>query len=472
MNTRLEIPSETTRRLIHAFTGLFSALTPFLFRVPFWVYVLSALFVIGNLWALQKNWFKGMHGIDRKSLGTATFPLALLVALFLTWSQNPTRNFALHCAFLVLAFSDPMASYVGMRVARPHKYRVGAGFKTMEGSLAFGVSAFFLVLLGLWLYGFDQTAGWMALFMGALTAAGAATLAEALGTDGWDNFFIPIAVMVTLVFQYEHSGSAVYVLMALVVGVGFAFAAWKVQFLSESGALTTSLLAAALFGFGGYQWSLPGIVFFVLSSLWSKVGKRRKAAAEFRNEKGSRRDSGQVYANGGVAWALLILYVFLHEEWLFWGFVGAFAAAAADTWATEIGALSKGRTWLFPTFKPTQTGVSGGVSVLGTLGGLLGGASVWLSTYLSWDGAQRGWSAAIILVAATVAMFADSALGTFWQARYRERSGRVVERRTTNGEENEWVGGLKWLNNDRVNFLNTGVGALLSMLGYWLWISG
>jgi uncharacterized membrane protein len=52
---------------------------------------------------------------------------------------------------------------------------------------------------------------------------------------------------------------------------------------------------------------------------------------------------------------------------------GAIAAAAADTWATEIGAHSSERPRLITTGAPVPRGTSGALSVLGTLGGI-GGA--------------------------------------------------------------------------------------------------
>ena len=46
-------------------------------------------------------------------------------------------------------------------------------------------------------------------------------------------------------------------------------------------------------------------------------------------------------------------------------FAGAIAAASADTWATEIGTLSPANPVSIATLRPVQTGMSGGVSILG-----------------------------------------------------------------------------------------------------------
>src|SRR5690606_972928 len=59
-------------------------------------------------------------------------------------------------------------------------------------------------------------------------------------------------------------------------------------------------------------------------------------------------------------------------------FVGIMATVTADTWATELGTLSKQPPRLITTGRMVGTGTSGGVSGLGTLVSLLGGLCIGL----------------------------------------------------------------------------------------------
>ncbi|HFE64799.1 MAG TPA: DUF92 domain-containing protein, partial [Caldithrix sp.] len=78
-------------------------------------------------------------------------------------------------------------------------------------------------------------------------------------------------------------------------------------------------------------WTVPVLAFFVTSSLLSKIGRSRKVQFDLIFEKGDRRDAGQVFANGGVAGLLMILFVFVPMHEIYFMYLAALAAAAADT---------------------------------------------------------------------------------------------------------------------------------------------
>src|SRR5258705_5645214 len=93
------------------------------------------------------------------------------------------------------------------------------------------------------------------------------------------------------------------------------------------------------------------LAFFISSSLLST--------------KQTSRNHRQVLANGGVA-ALAALA----GSWI--GFAGALAAAAADTWASEIGRHSRTLPRLITNGRPVPAGTDGGMTLLGTAGGIAG----------------------------------------------------------------------------------------------------
>lgn len=464
------LTAEGSRRLIHAGTGVFAALTPLFFAAPQPVMLLAAVFVLVNGVAWRRRWFAGMHGVTRASSGTVTFPLALLVAVVAFWWLDPSRRFSIVAAFLLLAVADPLAAVIGTQLRRPGRFAMGTHTRSVAG-----VATFFLLAAGMSVavLGGFYTAGivpWpvetllgVALCVATVTAA-----AEALGGGGWDNLFVPLAACLVFTLFLEAPAGHAHLYGAVLAGLAFGGASYALRFLDRSGAVAGGLLAATLIGVGGLAWAVPAFTFFVLSSLLSKLGRRRKAAAAAGDEKGSVRDAGQVYANGGVGWLLLACYAVYPADALYWGFVGAFAAAAADTWGTEIGTLLGGTPRDIVTLRRVPTGTSGGVSVGGTLGAFAGAASVWVAAALAGGAFVAGVGGRFslaVLGGGVLGSLADSLAGATVQARYRDAAtGFETERAATAGRANRLLRGRSWINNDRVNVLCTLVGALAALL--------
>lgn len=262
----------------------------------------------------------------------------------------------------------------------------------------------------------------------------------------------------------------------LLIGIGcalaIAVAAHRVHALSTSGAIATAILGAVIFGLGGPMWSLPLITFFILSSLLSRVGSRGPRSKERFDtvfEKGSRRDAGQVIANGGVAGVIALAAAFGDpgaRHGFFLAYLGSLAAATADTWGTEIGVLGRGRVVSLVTLRPVPAGTSGGVSLAGSLGAAAGALSVSLSV-LPWE--MDPFRIIIIGVAAGVmGMVIDSAAGALVQARYRcEVCGSRTERRMHCDRPSTLESGYRWVTNDVVNIICCASGAAAAWL---LWL--
>ena len=238
-------------------------------------------------------------------------------------------------------------------------------------------------------------------------------------------------------------------LTAALFGLIIAAASYVFRFLTLSGSIATLVLAVIVFGIGGWQWTIPIVAFFVLSSILSQLGRSRKASFEDVFEKSGTRDWAQVLANGGVAGSLVILsYVFpVYDFYPF--YLGALAAVTADTWGTEIGVLAEGRTISIVTLRPVSGGTSGGISEFGTFGGALGALVIAACGY-PWYTELR--TALIVIVGGIAGSLVDSLLGATLQAQFRcAVCGKTTERLMHCGRETERVSGLRWVGNDLVN---------------------
>ena len=111
---------------------------------------------------------------------------------------------------------------------------------------------------------------------------------------------------------------------------------------------------------------------------------------------------------------IAIVNFLLPFELVYITFLGAIAAATADTWATEIGFFSKKDPRHILNFKTVEKGTSGGVTLLGFVGSALGAGTIaligmnWLNDFpIHW-----------IVLAGFVGSFVDSILGGRIKAKY------------------------------------------------------
>jgi uncharacterized protein (TIGR00297 family) len=449
--------ASATRRLVHVGVCLFVALAPWLFSEPGPLYGLALGFVAVNAAAKTRGWWPGVHAAKSTSWGTVALPLAVVPALAATWSVAPDRRLLFAAAFLVVGFADPAAAWIGERRGGPPLTEAA----TLWGSTAFAGCAG-LLLSGLLLWG-----GWPAAraLPAAAIAAGVATTVEAISRRGWDNLTVAVAVLAVLVPLQGPVATASTLGLALLGGAAFGGAAWRVGALNGPGAAAAALFAATLVGLGGTTWVLPGLAFFVPSSALSVLPD----AGQSEGPAPPRRTLRQVMANGAGAWALLLTAGVAPgaaptlRAACYAGFVGALAAAAADTWATEIGIRYGGAPRALWSGRPVAPGTSGAVTLAGTAAGTVGAAVVAAAPLLADPAGLSVPSVAHGAGAGLVGMGLDSLAGATIQAQYRMAGGEVyTEHPPTPGPDP--VRGWAVVDNEAVNLLGTLGGAAASVV--------
>ncbi len=250
--------------------------------------------------------------------------------------------------------------------------------------------------------------------------------------------------------------------MGAVLSVLAAFAARRARTLARTGAIAASVVGTISLA-AGWSWGALLLSMFVSATALSRLGQREKAERVGSTvEKGGERDATQVLANGGVyAAAALGSLLVPSPMWYAIG-AGALAASAADTWATEVGTLAGGDPISIVSGRRVAAGTSGGISLVGTVAGI--GGAVFIGTAV----AVVHWPVPFIAVAigGVAGALADSLLGATVQARrWCERCGEPTERLVhTCGTPTRHAGGLVGFDNDAVNAVCSGVGALVALL--------
>ena len=259
-----------------------------------------------------------------------------------------------------------------------------------------------------------------------------------------------------------------FAVSSIIAGIAF----WRGS-LSASGATGAVIIGAMTFGFGGWTWGVLLVLFFVTSSALSRFREADKHKAAEASEKGSRRDLGQVLANGGVPAGLaLTSSLATWEGWLAM-FIGALATVTADTWATELGTLSRSPPRLVTTGRVVAAGTSGGISALGTLAAVAGGAMIGLAAGLMPNGLPWWIALPLGLVSGLAGSLIDSLLGASLQRQgYCPSCQAATEARIHHcGAASNLTRGCSWLGNDAVNFLASLGGGLIALV-FWLCLTG
>lgn len=238
-----------------------------------------------------------------------------------------------------------------------------------------------------------------------------------------------------------------------------AFAAFRIGALDPSGAFVAFFVGTLCFGSLHNAGLAVLLAFFISSVALSRLGRETKRRRLSDVAKSGARDAAQVFANGGVA-ALCALAVALgwdgHYEV---AFAGAFAAATADTWGTEIGALAGGTPRSILTFRAVGIGISGGMTLAGTAAELAGALFIAAIAYAFGIHAffavlAGGFGGAIV----------DSLLGASLQSlRWCPQCARACERDPHScGATTSHLRGLSWFDNDGINLAATLSGAAIA----------
>jgi uncharacterized protein (TIGR00297 family) len=237
-----------------------------------------------------------------------------------------------------------------------------------------------------------------------------------------------------------------------------AVMAYHRKSLTQSGALSALIFGTVIYVFGGWLVWLMLIFFFIASSALTKIHYRKQP--EDAEEKNGR-NYVQVISNAFAASLFSVIYYVSGDTIYMLAAVVSIAASNADTWASEIGRLSKGKNYSILTFKEMPKGSSGAITLLGTFASILG--ALFISViFIIFESIQNGFELVtllkhgyIISVGGFIGCLLDSVMGILFQAKYKDASGKWYEHKKFSGESLILISGFTIITNDMVNLLSS-----------------
>ncbi len=461
--------AEALRKFIHIATGFAVLPAPLLFHSPWPISLITVFFAAANLWSIRRRRLQSIHAVSRASYGTFYYPLSFALLLVLFWERN---LMILSVSFALMAFGDAAAGLVARRFANRKVLPLPWDQKSLPGCVAMFVSSTLISGIGFILFRPQHQLSVESGLIIALAISLLATAAEALSYRGSDNLTVPLLAALGLFVVLKPETQQQF-LFGETLAIAVTVTAFKVRALDLSGAIAAFLIGTVVFGIGGWLFTIPLLTFFILSSLLARLPQRAAKAANEMIAKGSRRDAGQVFANGLPQALVVMASLFLNRETAFLLYLGGVAAATADTWATEIGLLFGKQPRLILNGKAVTPGTSGGITFAGVMGAILGAtimalAGGWsLSLFAAGEISRRDLIG--VAIAGVLANFIDSLLGATLQRRNQcVVCKKLTERDEHCGELAQYFSGWRWLDNDMVNIVCSMSGILLAALAILL----
>jgi uncharacterized protein (TIGR00297 family) len=229
-------------------------------------------------------------------------------------------------------------------------------------------------------------------------------------------------------------------LMLLIMAV--MFVSVKTGKLTLAGAIVGGVIALMIFAGAAYTGVAMLGAFFIFGTAATVWKRKEKESFKPIEDRSTKRNAGQVLANGGMPAVIGILICLIPAKTgLLRMMMGAsLASAMADTLSSELGTVYGKRLYNIITLKKDERGLDGVISVEGTLIGIAGSIIIAIIYALGF-----GWNSSFLftIIAGTIGNISDSVLGA------------LLERK-------------RYLTNNTVNFLNTFIAALVAWLVFLL----
>ncbi len=220
------------------------------------------------------------------------------------------------------------------------------------------------------------------------------------------------------------------------------FALYKNK-ITVSGTIAAWIMGIIITYVGGIYAFIALALTFFLTILSDKLKKK---------DRDEKRTIYQMFSNVLTATCALIIYYFKQSEIFIVMYYAVMGGSLADTLASSIGSLAKGKNINPLTFKKMNKGESGAVSSLGLSASFLGGFVIGAVYYLSGGDIVNYL---IIIIMSALDSYADSVMGAYLQGKYKcSKCNKISEYKEHCGEKTTLIRGFNFINNDIVNLLS------------------
>lgn len=453
---KLGLPKKYTRKIVHILVGFEWVILYGCFGASYHFLIVCLFFLALLLVSYFAKLLPMISSENENSPGTVFYGVAMsvvaLVGLF-----EPRIMLPFGVGIACTSIGDGLAGVVGQLVKKhnPKIYRNKSVWGTLTNLLVSFASAIALSAI------YQMKLNPLHCLAIAVLSCGI----ELIVGFGMDNIAVTWATtLLGYSFMYLD-GVGNYIVPIIMTPFVIAFVLEKRALTKWATAMAVFMDLVVTLAFGNFGF-LTLMTFFVGSVVIDKIKKRAKSV-KLSDEtlKHGTRDTMQVIANGIVPTASACAFVFSHGNPAFAiTFVASLAEAFGDTAASGLGAFSK-KTFDPFRWRKCTGGISGGMSVIGTVSALFGSLFVSsLAILLTWNSFNINY-ALIAVIAAFIGTLIDSLLGSLLQVKYKcSTCGTFTEKKQHCGVGTIYFEGLSFVDNDIVNVSSSFFTAVIAFL--------
>ena len=452
---KLGVPKKYTRKVVHILVGFEWVILYHFMGAGLHFLAVCILFLILLIIA-YKGRLMPMISSDADNAPGTVYYAAAMTGVAALGCFLPSVILPFGIGVMCTSLGDGLAGVVGQGItkANPRIY----GNKTLYGTLAnvlfsalsaFIISSVFSIELSIA----------QCLLIGILSAE-----LELVTPYGLDNVSVTWGTT-ALAYSFMYFAEIGGYLVPIILTPAIIIFALSRRALTADGVVAAVLLDVAVsvaFGNGGF---IALCCFFIGSIIVDKVKKHYKnKGREEKNLKGDCRDYMQVLANGLPAFVVSLAFIFTGHSIFIIPFAASLAEAFADTVASGIGAFAKSTYDPFRRQK-CESGISGGMSLIGTSASLFAALFITLVTYLFGFAGFGTKAFLIVTISAFLGAVLDSMLGSLLQVKYRcTACGAITERTEHCSQPTAHFSGALTVDNDVVNLISSSFAAILATL--------
>lgn len=453
LHKKCKVEKILARKIEHILTGACWLLGYLFFGVTYHNVLINGLAFVALILITHLRLMESVeHSDGKKNYGLVFFGLSTFVVaaigVFVFPDLYPLAGIAYYC----LTLGDGLAPMVAKLFKKGNP-------KLIKDKSLWGCSTVFIVCtLTAAVFNACFSLGFSPLFL--LSIGGLATICEAFGGKA-DNLAINFLVYAYLIL-YALGFIPESIVLMLVITPSLALLVGYKKSLTFWANLLAVIYLGLITYFLGYAGFTTVCTLFILEAVVSHFAKGIAAKNQPKGKQQPRQFK-QIFANSIVCLVFAFLYYVFKRPVYEYAAYTAVLAEFCDSIASDVGKLSKKAPVDILKGKPLPVGISGGISLLGTLAAVVAAFSTTLLPFifLPFNFKLYLWIAALAFGGTLI----DSVLGSAVQALYQcPVCNHWAEKSMHCDTPAVLIKGIRIIDNSAVNLLSGIIIALISLL--------